>query len=65
MSLPAVPKQWSPVVHQAYNEILDEYGPRMALIFPMKLVNIGDSNLGGINSASWGTNIQMFATAGN
>eukprot|EP00973_Karenia_brevis_P033777 4659911-Karenia_brevis.AAC.1 len=36
----------------------------MALILPMKLVNIGDVNLGGINSASWGTNVQMFATAG-
>eukprot|EP00973_Karenia_brevis_P060880 8466822-Karenia_brevis.AAC.1 len=37
----------------------------MALLFPMKLVNIGDVSLGGINSASWGTNVQMFATAGD
>eukprot|EP00973_Karenia_brevis_P003123 430090-Karenia_brevis.AAC.1 len=30
----------------------------------MKLVNIGDTNLGGIHSRSWGTNVQMFHTAG-
>eukprot|EP00973_Karenia_brevis_P016917 2319667-Karenia_brevis.AAC.1 len=36
----------------------------MAILFPMKLVNIGNVNLGGINSVSWGTNVQMFANSG-
>eukprot|EP00973_Karenia_brevis_P040210 5554125-Karenia_brevis.AAC.1 len=30
----------------------------------MKWVNIGTTNLGGINSRSWGANVQMFHTAG-
>eukprot|EP00973_Karenia_brevis_P043415 6017597-Karenia_brevis.AAC.1 len=42
MTLPLCAAQWSEIVHRAFNEIFDEYGPRMALLFPMKLVNIGN-----------------------
>eukprot|EP00973_Karenia_brevis_P028028 3859303-Karenia_brevis.AAC.1 len=65
MTLPLCAAQWSGVLHQAFNESFDEYGPRMALLLPMKLVNIGNVNLGGINAASWGTNVQMFANSGD
>eukprot|EP00973_Karenia_brevis_P095481 12427530-Karenia_brevis.AAC.1 len=64
MTLPLAPDEWADLYHRAWTEIFDEYGPKMALIMPMKLVNIGDTNLGGINSRSWGTNVQMFHTAG-
>eukprot|EP00973_Karenia_brevis_P076140 10575401-Karenia_brevis.AAC.1 len=56
-TLSSAPKIRAEVVHQAWEEIFDEYGTKMALILSWKLVNLGNINLGGLDKPTWGTNV--------